>query len=112
MVDMTNDEKAIEKIVLTRLLRLNGVILGLITGLVVGAVLFVATNWLVVKGGDVVGPHLSLLSQYFPGYSVTFVGSLIGFAYAFVVGFVIGYAVARLYNWLADMRASRRERTG
>lgn len=110
MTDIMNDEKEIEKIVLTRLLRLNGVILGLITGLTAGALLFVATIWLVVKGGEVVGPHLSLLSQYFPGYSVTFVGSLIGFAYAFVIGFVISFAVAHLYNWLADRRENRRDR--
>lgn len=110
MAEMTTDEKEIEKIVLTRMIRLNGIILGLITGLVAGAVLFVATNWLVLKGGEVVGPHLSLLSQYFPGYSVTFIGSLVGFVYALVIGFVIGFAVAYLYNWFADARENRRER--
>jgi hypothetical protein len=67
-------------------------------------VLFLATNWLVVKGGDVVGPHLALLGQYFLGYRVTFVGSLVGFAYAFVVGFVAGYGVSRIYNWVVDRR--------
>ncbi len=55
-------------------------------------------------------PHLSLLNQYFIGYSVTFVGSLIGFAYAFVIGFASGYLVARIYNGLADLRENRRAR--
>ena len=101
---MREDEKAIEKIVLTQLLRLNAVILGLITGLVAGTLIFIATNWLVLKGGEVVGPHLSLLNQFFIGYQVTFAGSLIGFAYGFVSGFIIGYVIARLYNWIADFR--------
>ena len=41
--------------------------------------LFIATNWLVIKGGERVGPHLQLLSQYFIGYRVTFLGSFIDF---------------------------------
>ena len=68
-------------------------------------------DWLVLKGGPigpegeaVVGPHLSLLGQYFMGYQVTFVGSLIGFGYAFVSGFVGGYSVAYLYNWMVILR--------
>ncbi|MBI4790123.1 MAG: hypothetical protein HY782_24070 [Chloroflexi bacterium] len=104
---MVEDDKAIEKIVLTELLRLNAVILGLITGLVAGTIIFVATNWLVLKGGEVVGPHLSLLNQFFIGYEVTLVGSLIGFAYGFVGGFIIGYVIARLYNWIANFRDAR-----
>ena len=43
--------------------------------------------------GDVIGPHLALLSQFFVGYRVTFLGSLIGFANAFAGGYVAGYAV-------------------
>jgi hypothetical protein len=74
-------------------------------GLLLGLGLLVATNVLVVKGGETVGPHLSLLRLYFPGYSVTFVGSVIGFVYAFVVGYGIGRAIAPVYNRLtASMR--------
>ena len=51
--------------------------------------LFVATNWLVLKGGaPVVGPHLALLGQFFIGYRSRSLGSLIGFAWAFACGFV------------------------
>jgi hypothetical protein len=106
---MEDDEKAIERIVVTRLLHLNGIVLGLLTGLFAGAVVFLATIWLVLRGGDVVGPHLYLLSQYFLGYDVTFAGSLIGFAYAFVIGFALSYVVARIYNWLVDLRANWRK---
>lgn len=101
---MTRDTARIEEVVLTRLLRLNARVHGLVAGLVLGLVIFVATNWLVLKGGPVVGPHLALLGQFFPGYRVTFAGSLIGFAYGFVVGFAGGYGVARLYNWLVERR--------
>lgn len=104
---MTNNDE-LEQIILTRLVRLNAVVSGIVTGVIMGLLLFVATNWLVVKGGDVVGPHLALLSHFFWGYRVTFVGSLIGLAYGFVSGFIVGYAVAALYNWLLRLRAPRR----
>jgi hypothetical protein len=67
-------------------------------GLVLGLGLFAATNFLVIKGGPDVGLHLRLLNVYFPGYSVTFIGSLIGFVYAFVLGYLTGRIVVGLYN--------------
>ena len=101
---MKTDEDTLEKIVLTKLVRLNGVVSGLATGIIAGGGLFIVTNWLVIKGGDVVGPHLSLLGQFLYGYSVTFVGSLIGLAYGLVLGFLVGYAVALLYNWFLNLQ--------
>ncbi len=74
---------------------------GIAVGLLFGLGLLVATVVLVVKGGDEVGPHLSLLGAYFPGYSVTYVGSLVGFVYMFVIGYGIGRSVVTLYNRLA-----------
>ena len=71
-------------------------------GLVAGLLLFVATNVLVLRGGDVVGPHLGLLGVYLPGYSVSFVGSLIGFVYAFVIGYALGRLIGTVYNAVAD----------
>ena len=101
---MTKDSKTFEQIVLTRIVRLNATIQGIVTGLIFGLGIFIATNWLILKGGTPVGPHLALLGQYFIGYRVTFVGSLIGFAYGFATGFVGGYAVARIYNWFVDIK--------
>jgi len=78
---------------------------GIALGLMLGVGLLVATNVLVLKGGEHVGWHLRLLRVYFPGYSVTFFGSLIGFIYAFVVGYGIGRTVVTIYNRLtASMR--------
>ena len=76
---------------------------GIACGVLFGLGLFVATNFLVVKGGPVVGPHLALLSNFFPGYSVTFVGSVIGFVYAFVVGYGFGRTVSTIYNRLVGL---------
>jgi hypothetical protein len=84
-----------------RLLRLHARAWGIATGLVFGLGLFVATNVLVLKGGDVVGPHLSLLGAYLPGYSVTFAGSLIGFVYLFVIGYAFGRLIGEVYNRIA-----------
>ena len=78
---------------------------GIAFGLLLGLGLLVATNVLILKGGPTVGAHLSLLRLYFPGYSVTFLGSLIGFVYAFVLGYAIGRVIATIYNGLtARMR--------
>jgi hypothetical protein len=101
---MVEYEKTPEEVVLTRLLRLNATLYGIITGIVFGLVIFIATNWLVLKGGEQVGPHLSLLNQFFVGYRVTFMGSLIGFGYAFVCGGVGGYLVVSMYNWIVGLR--------
>lgn len=80
---------------------MNGTMIGLVLGLLCGAVLFLATIWLVLKGGPNPGAHLGLLSQYFPGYDVTFVGSLIGFMYGFLAGFPSGALLGAVYNKLA-----------
>jgi len=85
------------------LLRMNEQGWGIAIGLLLGVGLFVATNVLVIKGGPVVGPHLGLLAFYFPGYRVTFLGSLVGFVYAFVVGYGIGRTVGTIYNKLIEV---------
>ncbi len=81
--------------------RLNVKLMGIVVGLVLGFGLFLVTNLLVLKGGRVVGPHLGLLSQFYPGYRVTFLGSLIGFVYAFATGFIVGAVFGAVYNKIA-----------
>ena len=78
--------------------KLDRMALGLALGIVTGFFLFLATLGLVLKGGNVVGPTLQLLSQYFPGYRVTAVGSFIGLLYGFVTGFIGGWGFALLRN--------------
>lgn len=83
--------------------RLNARAWGIAGALVLGIGLFAATNILLLVGpapGTEVGGTLSLLRYYLPGYSVTFVGSLVGFVYAFVIGYILGRAVGSIYNRL------------
>ena len=89
----------------------NAKTLGLVSGLLFGLVIFIATNWLVIKGGYinesgevVVGPHLQLLSHVFIGYRVSFVGSIIGFGYGFALGTLAGALFAGIYNKIVEFR--------
>jgi len=74
--------------------------LGLATaiGSVSGLVIFIATLWLIIKGGEVVGPRLQLLGQYFIGYTVTVKGAFIGLGYGFGWGFLVGWVFAYFRN--------------
>jgi hypothetical protein len=101
------EKDSLEEIVLTRLVRLNATLQGIVTGLVTGLGIFIATNWLLLQGGNVVGPHLVLLGQFFIGYEVSFTGSLIGLAYGFITGFLVGYSVSYIYNWIVEQRESK-----
>ena len=82
------------------LARLNGRAWGIAIGLLFGGGLFLATVILVMKGGPDAGAHLGLLRAYFPGYSVSTVGSFIGFIYGFVLGYAIGRVIGTVYNRL------------
>ena len=102
----TDDEiqKPEEEKLFSGVLWLNAKVLGLALGLICGLVLFIATNWLVIKGGRQVGFHLQLLSQYFVGYRVTFFGSFIGFAYGFAAGTLSGALIGWIYNKITAFR--------
>ena len=82
---------------------LNAKAFGLVLGLLCGTLIFIATNWLVLRGGEQIGSHLRLLSQYFIGYRVTFPGSFIGFAYGFALGTLSGALIGWLYNMIASL---------
>jgi ABC-type antimicrobial peptide transport system permease subunit len=94
---MYKEEEQIQKAVVV----LNAKLLGIVLGFLLGFGLFLATMFLVLKGGENVGQHLNLLSQFFPGYRVSFLGSFIGFGYAFLTGFVIGVVLGAVYNRVA-----------
>lgn len=104
-METQKENRAEEEKFFSGVLWLNAKAVGLALGLICGLGIFLATNWLIIKGGDPIGPHLSLLSQYFLGYSVTFPGSLIGFAYGFAVGTISGALVSWIYNKVADLRS-------
>jgi hypothetical protein len=94
---MDSNEEQLEHAVIL----LNGKLLGVVLGFLFGAGLFLATNFLVIKGGRHVGAHLGLLANFFPGYRVTFFGSIIGFFYMFIVGLIVGVVMGAVYNKIA-----------
>jgi len=98
------DGEPLVALLAVRVLRLEALLQGVATGLVGALAVFAATSWLVLRGGPVVGPHLALLAQFFPGYRVTFTGSLVGAAWGFGYGFVAGWLVSLLYNAIVAVR--------
>lgn len=94
-------DAAVAEAMRVRVMRLDAIALALGAGVIAALGVFVATNWLVLKGGPVVGPNLALLGQFFPGYRVTFAGSVIGAVWAFAYAAAAGYVVSRVYNRFA-----------
>jgi hypothetical protein len=85
--------------------RIHGGVLALVCAILGGSGLFLMTFWLLIKGGPRVGQHLGLLENYFPGYSVTWRGSVIGLLYGALVGAVVGWVIGAVYNavvWLRE----------
>lgn len=72
--------------------------LGMSLGMVAGVTLLLGTLFLLLRGGDVTGETLTLLAQFYPGYTVTAVGAFIGLGYGFFTGFSLGWGYAFLRN--------------
>jgi protoporphyrinogen oxidase len=66
-----------------------------------GLLVFLATIILVFKGGQVVGPRLQLLNQFFIGYSVSVKGAFIGMVQSFLWAFLFGWLTAYLRNFFS-----------
>lgn len=70
-------------------------------GVLCSMALFLATATLLlqpVPEGYPVGPHLSALADYLPGYEVSWPGTLIGAFYGFLIGAIGGFATAVYWN--------------
>jgi hypothetical protein len=99
--DFKNTSTA-ERVIIEAFARLDRTALGLAVGTLCGLGVFLATIILLIKGGEVVGPNLALLGQFFVGYTVTITGAFVGLVYGFVVGFVVGWLIALLRNSLVS----------
>jgi hypothetical protein len=82
--------------------RYDAVALGGAVGMVAGLGLLLATAALLLRGGEVVGPNLSLLSHYLYGFDASWRGAAMGAAEAGVAGFALGFLLGRSINWLVD----------
>ncbi len=109
--DMDEEDAAVVTNTVTKVFgKLDRFGCGLATGLTTGLALLIGTLWLAATGGDVVGPNAQLLDQFFPGYTVTPLGAVIGLAYGFCVGYMAGYVFAFLRNtilflWVAMLHS-------
>lgn len=87
--------------------QLRASVMSVVFGLTSGVGLFIATAWLVIRGGANVGQTLGLLRHYLPGYSVTWAGAFLGFFYAAIIGGIVGWVVAFIYNWMVARHERR-----
>ena len=96
------------KVIGQAIARLRASVMAVTFGIVGGLVLFLATAWLLIIGptGDSehVGPTLGLLANFFPGYSVTWSGSVVGLFYGALSGAVAGFVLAFIYNLIVAFR--------
>jgi hypothetical protein len=83
---------------------LSGRALGLALGVLAALQLFLATNWLVVRGTADRSENAMLLGQYLPGYAVSLQGSVIGALQVFAIAFVASLLVAGIYNLIVRLR--------
>src|SRR5262245_20291203 len=67
-----------DELIVQAFARIDRTALGLAIGILCGLAIFTATIVLLIRGGEVVGPNLALLGQFFFGYTVTLSGAFIG----------------------------------
>lgn len=92
-----------DELIIKSLAKLDSIALGVSLGTLFGLFIFLATNILILKGGEIIGPTLQLLSQFFVGYEVTFAGSFIGLLYGFASGYLLGWLIAFLRNGIVSL---------
>ena len=72
---------------------------GLTCGILWGLAVLLSTYWIVISESG--GATMGLLGKFYIGYSVTWIGGLIGLVWGFVDGLICGAIFAWLYNRLA-----------
>ena len=80
-------------------MKINIKALAISTGTVTGLVVFLITAWFIIMGYN--GNLLAKLGSIYLGYSVTWLGAIIGFIYGFFDGLIFGVLLGFLYNKFA-----------
>ncbi|MEP6957804.1 MAG: hypothetical protein ABI980_03670, partial [Nitrospirota bacterium] len=88
-----------DKVIEVAFAKIDPLAFGIAVGVVSGIVIFMASAILLLRGGPVVGPTLSLLGNYLFGFEVTWVGAVMGLLEGGVLGFAVGALAAGLRNW-------------
>lgn len=84
--------------------KLHGHFLGLALGGIAALGLLITTNLLVIRGTADESVHAALLAQYFPGYSVSVLGSIVGAIEILIVTYVACLLLGAIYNGAVALR--------
>ncbi len=98
---MRTQDNADKAVLMVGFARMDVLAMSIAVGVVAAFLLFMLTAVLLLKGdaGDpFIGVNLKELAKYFPGYSVSWSGSLVGMLYAGGIGLIIGFCTAVLWN--------------
>ena len=79
-------------------MRLNAKAFALACGVIWGLTIFLATVWLVIFGFE--GQLMQQLDHFYFGFSVSWLGAIVGAVWGFVDGCIGGFVFAWLYNKL------------
>ena len=106
-IDSTSPE-SVERVIARAFAPMHKRAFGVAVGLTAAIIVFLVTAFHLLVAPDRAS-ELSLLSQYFYGYRVDWLGAFIGAAWASVVGFVAGFFFAFVRNvvlatWLFTKR--------
>ena len=96
----------VDEIFARAFMRLDPIALGTAVGIVSGMILFGFTLFVLLNQLSPIARYFWLLGQYFPGYTVTGVGSVFGLIYGFLVGFGVGWGIAFLRNSMVRLYVS------
>lgn len=69
---------------------------GLAFGLFWGLAILLGTWWMIIVGAH--GEIFSKISVFYYGYTVSWIGGIIGFVWSFIFGFIGGSIFAWFYN--------------
>ena len=74
--------------------------LGLSLGVVWGFAVFLGTIWAILQGR---GTTVGLLMHYYPGFTVSYLGAVVGLVWGFIYGFAGGVLIAWFYDLFCKM---------
>lgn len=87
-------------------MKLDSLAFGIAVGVISGILLSLATLFVTLNELYSVMRYMLLLGQYFPGYTVSAPGSILGLFYGFLAGFLGGWGFASLRNLSVKIYAS------
>ena len=106
MQAVNHSESSLNLKLLNAAIRFNAMILGLTGGSLAAVIIYFGTHSSIAKWGEDSGNYLGLLAVFFPGYSVSSTGALIGAFWAFIYIGMFSSISYRLYGRVLGTRIS------